>query len=218
MSPNDQKNGSERKQAGNRNDGARLRSGIVTPLARLSTSRANLYVGLVCDWMIGLVLLAAAVRVGGIHAALATVTVLIGFFVFSFSEYAAHRWLFHVMPGPLRDGHARHHIDPGGYDALPFFIPPLVMCVLAALLSLVLPLGYALLLAGAVAVSYALYGSSHTVLHIVRFRDPILRPWQEFHDLHHDHPDKNFGVTTPLWDFILGTRYRPPVQHGAHGH
>lgn len=214
MSPNEQKRSGERKQVHPLNPFGIL----VRPLARMSTSRSNLYVGLTCDWLIGLVLLAAAVRVGGTRPEWATVTVLVGLFVFSFIEYAAHRWLFHVIPGPFRDGHARHHIDPNGYDALPFFVPPLFMCALAALFSLALPIGYALLLAGAVALGYALYGSSHTVLHIITFRDPILGPWQHFHDLHHDHPDKNFGVTTPIWDFILGTRYRPPVQHGAHGH
>jgi len=25
--------------------------------------------------------------------------------------------------------------------------------------------------------------------------------------VHHYHPDSNFGVTTPLWDVLLGTRY-----------
>lgn len=214
MAPEKQKRGSEPK----RPRGPRLGAALVAPLARLSTSRTNLYVGLTCDWLIGLVLFATAIHMGGTHAGAATVTVLVGFFVFSFIEYAAHRWLFHVVPGPFRDGHARHHIDPNGYDALPFFVPPLVMCALAALFALVLPTGYALLLAGAVALGYALYGSSHTVLHIITFRGPVLGPWQRFHDVHHDHPDKNFGVTTPLWDFILGTRYRPQAQHEAHGH
>jgi 4-hydroxysphinganine ceramide fatty acyl 2-hydroxylase len=27
------------------------------------------------------------------------------------------------------------------------------------------------------------------------------------HLIHHHHPDANFGVTTPLWDIVLGTRY-----------
>jgi sterol desaturase/sphingolipid hydroxylase (fatty acid hydroxylase superfamily) len=25
--------------------------------------------------------------------------------------------------------------------------------------------------------------------------------------VHHYHPDTNFGVTTPLWDILLRTRY-----------
>jgi hypothetical protein len=27
------------------------------------------------------------------------------------------------------------------------------------------------------------------------------------HHVHHYHPGTNFGVTTPLWDVLLGTRY-----------
>jgi dihydroceramide fatty acyl 2-hydroxylase len=34
--------------------------------------------------------------------------------------------------------------------------------------------------------------------------------------VHHYHPDCNFGVTTPLWDYLLGTRYvRQPRRQPA---
>ena len=184
--------------------------GMVAAIERMSTSKGNLYTGLTCDWATGLLLLTAALYVGQTSWARALVTVVAGFFIFSFIEYAAHRWLFHVIPGPFKDGHTRHHKYPHGYDALPFFVPPLFMCALAAGFSFLMPAGYALLLTGAIALGYALYGSSHTVLHRHTFSGPLSRPWQVFHDQHHEHPDKNFGVTTPLWDVLLGTRYRDP--------
>jgi sterol desaturase/sphingolipid hydroxylase (fatty acid hydroxylase superfamily) len=41
----------------------------------------------------------------------------------------------------------------------------------------------------------------------VRFRRPLARRWAAAHHIHHYHPHSNFGVTTPLWDILLRTRY-----------
>ncbi|MBS0383148.1 MAG: sterol desaturase family protein [Proteobacteria bacterium] len=149
--------------------------------------------------------------------ALAALTVLCGLFAFTFIEYAAHRWLFHGNTGPFKTGHDHHHDNPLGYDALPFFMPPLFMCALGALFALVLPAGYALLLAGVIAAGYAAYGLSHVVIHVHRFKSPLMRRWVGFHNIHHFHPEANFGVTTGLWDVILGTRYKRQPRH-APGH
>jgi len=87
------------------------------------------------------------------------------------------------------------------------------MCALGLLFALAIPVGYALLLAGAIAAGYAAYGLSHVVIHVHRFKSPMMRRWAGFHNVHHYHPDANFGVTTGLWDVILGTRYqRKPVS------
>lgn len=180
-------------------------------LRRLCSSRGNLYVGLACDCAMAVALLAAGLHHGRMQAGGALLTVVLGLLVFSFMEYATHRWIFHGPPSPLRAGHRRHHADPNGYDALPFFLPPLVMGALAALFATALAPGYALLLAGTVASAYAAYGISHTVLHLHEFNGhPLLHRWWDFHRLHHDHANRNYGVTTGLWDVLLGTRYKPP--------
>ncbi|MEW5315698.1 MAG: hypothetical protein WDW38_007108 [Sanguina aurantia] len=54
---------------------------------------------------------------------------------------------------------------------------------------------------------YIIYGLSHFTIHHVRFKHPLLRRWAGSHHVHHYHPDTNFGLTTPLWDVLLGTRY-----------
>lgn len=185
--------------------------GLAHALGRLSTSRTNLYVGLACDCAVGLGLLAAGMHYGGLHPGGALLTVGSGLLAFSFMEYATHRWIFHGPPSPLQAGHRRHHIDPTGFDALPFFLPPLVMGALAGLFGAVLAPGHAMLLAGTIATAYAAYGISHTVLHLYEFNGhPLLHRWWDFHRMHHGHANKNFGVTTGLWDVLLGTRYRPP--------
>ncbi|HVU82339.1 MAG TPA: sterol desaturase family protein [Rhodanobacteraceae bacterium] len=188
---------------------------IARPLARLSTSHFNLRAGLLSDALISVVLIAAGVWYGGMQWLPAAVTVLCGLFAFTFIEYAAHRWLFHGNTGPFKAGHDNHHVNPLGYDALPFFMPPLFMCALGALFALAIPVGYALLLAGVIAAGYAAYGSSHVVIHVHRFKNPSMRRWAGFHNIHHYHPDANFGVTTGLWDFILGTRYHRQPRPAA---
>ncbi|HXE66372.1 MAG TPA: sterol desaturase family protein [Rhodanobacteraceae bacterium] len=188
---------------------------IARPLARLSTSHFNLRAGLFSDALISVVLIAAGVWYGGMQWLPAAVTVLCGLFAFTFIEYAAHRWLFHGNTGPFKAGHDNHHVNPLGYDALPFFMPPLFMCALGALFALAIPVGYALLLAGVIAAGYAAYGSSHVVIHVHRFKSPSMRRWAGFHNIHHYHPEANFGVTTGLWDFILGTRYHRQPRPSA---
>ena len=41
-----------------------------------------------------------------------------------------------------------------------------------------------------------------------RFQNVFIRHWAANHYIHHQHIDKNFGVTTPLWDIVLRTRYK----------
>lgn len=188
---------------------------LARSLARLSTSHFNLRAGLTSDSLISVVLVAAGLWYGHMQPALAALTALGGLFAFTFIEYAAHRWLFHGHTGPFEAGHARHHVDPLGYDALPFFMPPLFMCALGLLFALAIPAGYALLLAGTIAAGYAAYGLSHVVIHVHRFDSPTMRRWAGFHNIHHYHPDANFGVTTGLWDVILGTRYKRTPRSAA---
>src|SRR5574337_1785785 len=110
-----------------RRAGTAALSRLVRPLARLSTTRVNLRLGLGCDWLVAIALGTGALRHGGLSAGPTAAAVTAGLFAFSFIEYAGHRWLFHGPIGPFRAGHDRHHAQPQGYDALPFFLPPLVM-------------------------------------------------------------------------------------------
>jgi len=175
-------------------------------IARMSETRENHWAGLASDALISLLLIALGLRHTVTHTVLALATFLIGLLMFTLVEYSFHRWLFH-QPVPLFEpGHRKHHLDPLGHDSLPFFLPPVLVLLLAGLFTLVLPNGFALLLAGGIAAGYAAYGLSHVAIHATRFRHPLARRWAASHHVHHFHPDCNFGVTTPLWDILLGTR------------
>jgi dihydroceramide fatty acyl 2-hydroxylase len=186
-------------------------------VAGLATTRANARAGLVADTAVSLLLLGAGVALGDLRTVAVALTILAGLLTFSFVEYCFHRWLFHGNLGAMALGHRRHHDDPQGYDALPFFMPPLAMLALAGVLTTLLPTSVALLLTGALAAGYAAYGLSHTAIHTKRFRSQFVRRWAGSHHIHHHHPQRNFGVTTPLWDILLGTRYASPcrVSDGA---
>ena len=175
-------------------------------LAHLSTTRANGQAGLIADVGISIALLGAGLWRSNVRPVAALGTMLFGLLLFSFFEYCVHRWLFHGAPQIMEQGHRKHHEQPLGYAALPFFLPPLGLLVIAGILILIVPAAIALLLSGALAAGYAAYGLSHTAIHNLRFRDPLSKRWAAIHHIHHHHPDKNFGVTTPLWDIVLGTQ------------
>ena len=192
----------------------RLFDAALQPIARMSATRANSRASLVVDAATAIVLVAAGLRHADIRIAPALLTLTSGLLLFSLVEYCFHRWLFHGSRSlqVMEQGHSKHHEDPLGDITLPFFLPPAILLVLAGIFDLAMPAGYALLMAGAIAFGYAIYGLSHFAMHIRRFRHPLTKRWAAHHHIHHHHPDKNFGVTSPLWDIVLGTRY---VSKGA---
>lgn len=184
------------------------------PFVRMTESRLNGQVGLVFDFAVAIALLGAGL--GREQAPVTGVLVFLsGLALFTFVEYAVHRWLFHGAISAFEQGHTRHHEQPLGYDALPFFLPPLAMLLIVALLASALPTTDALLLAAALATGYAIYGVSHSAMHARRFRNAHARRWAAAHHVHHHHPRTNFGVTTPFWDNVFGTRYHQPRAGSA---
>ncbi|HUW54861.1 MAG TPA: sterol desaturase family protein [Rhodanobacter sp.] len=184
-----------------------LLRGFLDSVARMSTTRTNYWAEFVIDLALGTWLLFEGWqhRQGGDLTSL--LAILLGLFAFSFVEYFFHRWMFHTRIPLFAQGHGMHHERPLGYDSLPFFLPGAVLLILTGLCMLVASSGFALLMMGSVTFGYIAYGLSHFIIHHVRFRHPLLLRWAGAHHVHHYHPDTNFGVTTPLWDIVLGTQY-----------
>jgi NADH:ubiquinone oxidoreductase subunit 5 (subunit L)/multisubunit Na+/H+ antiporter MnhA subunit len=176
-------------------------------IERLSTTRANGYAGLVADTGVAAALLMAAARQADAHLVSAAPLVAIGVLVFSLVEYSMHRWLFHGSVAIFEQGHRKHHEQPEAHDSLPFFLPPLAMLALAAVLAGLIATTPALWLSGGIAAGYAAYGLTHTAFHALRFRQRWAQRWAAAHHIHHHHAGSNFGVTSPLWDLLLQTRY-----------
>jgi sterol desaturase/sphingolipid hydroxylase (fatty acid hydroxylase superfamily) len=183
-----------------------LRSGV-DAIVRMSSTRTNYWAELGVDTTLGALLVVEGWRLHAGSPLGALLAIGLGLFAFSFIEYFFHRWMFHTRVPLFEQGHRTHHEQPLGYDSLPFFLPAVVLLTLAGLFVLIMPTGFALLMAGAITFGYITYGLSHFTIHHVRFKHPWLRRWAGAHHIHHYHPDSNFGLTTPLWDVLLGTRY-----------
>jgi len=185
-------------------------SAVLDSILRVSRTPANYWAEFGLDIPLCVVLTFEGLRHHDIHSIEVFLTILLGLFIFSYLEYSVHRWLFHGSVEIIVQGHRAHHKNPQGYDALPFFLPSLVILGLTGVFVLLMPTSYAFLLSGTMAFGYVTYGLSHFSIHHTHFRQPLARRWTANHLIHHYHPESNFGVTTPLWDILLGTRYVIP--------
>ena len=186
-----------------RNFAADILAGIV----RMSATQTNYWLEFAFTGGLATSLLAAGVRLHRGSWLAAFLTVMAGLILFSFIEYVFHRWIFHGPDSMYRRGHDAHHRDPHGYDALPFFLPSVIVLGLTLGFAVTMPRSIACLLGGAIAFGYVAYGLSHFIIHARRFSHPWLRDWAARHHIHHRHPAGNFGVTTSLWDHLLRTRH-----------
>lgn len=176
-------------------------------VAAMSETRANRQAARVADVGMSVVLLGVGFYWARAELPAAFGAALAGLMLFTLVEYSFHRWMFHGSVPLFAPGHLRHHENPHGDDAMPFFLPPIGLLMIVGVLGVLMPTAFALLVTGGLAAGYALYGLSHDIIHATRFRNPIGRRWAANHHIHHFHPDRNFGVSTPLWDIVLGTRH-----------
>ena len=180
----------------------------------LAVTKGNMRAALVVDFALCVGLSGLGATLGDAHPLVSLLAFVAGLLLFSLIEYCFHRWLFHGPEHAMQRGHMQHHLDPNGIGTLPFFLPPLFLVALVAVFSKILAIDHALLAGGGIAWGYFLYGQCHAWIHRTRFRHPLARRWAASHHVHHHHPGHNFGVTSPLWDVILRTRYSSGSPRG----
>lgn len=177
-------------------------------ISKLSKTPLNYWAEIAVDIPLGVALIFAGLQSNELDPTRVILTILLGLFLFSFLEYSVHRWLFHGSVQIIAQGHCAHHENPLGYDSVPFFLPALILLALTGVLVLIFPAKYTFLMTGTIALSYVIYGLSHFSIHHHRFHYVPVRNWAAIHLIHHYHTYTNFGVTSPLWDIVLGTRFR----------
>jgi sterol desaturase/sphingolipid hydroxylase (fatty acid hydroxylase superfamily) len=139
---------------------------------------------------------------------------LAGVLVWTLTEYWVHRIVYHCetkWKWLLRlqfVAHTIHHQYPRDADRLA--MPPIPAIILiTAFFGLFWLIGgeFAVAFFPGFVTGYLLYISFHFAQH--RFAPPKFKPLRElwrFHALHHyQYPDKAFGVSTRLWDFVFRT-------------
>ncbi len=145
---------------------------------------------------------------------------LIGLFLWTLAEYNLHRFVFHFPPrNPTQERivylfHGIHHHQPQCKTRL--VMPPVVSIPLAAvfygLFTLVLggllhqPQWVRPMVSG-FTLGYLAYDLIHYATPHFPMRSRVAKYLTRYHMQHHyKTPDRRFGVSSPLWDIVYGTK------------
>ena len=142
--------------------------------------------------------------------------VVLGLFVWTFTEYVMHRYVFHFYPKSEWGKkihfifHGVHHDYPN--DAKRLVMPPSASIPLALgfffLFQYLLPAGtvYAFFL-GFIS-GYLAYDMMHYALHHANFKNAFWKKLKQHHMLHHySDSTRGYGVSSDFWDKILGSNF-----------
>lgn len=157
-----------------------------------------------------------SVMIHGLGASAMISMALLGILVWTLSEYFLHRYLFHFpATGPTGKRlvfliHGLHHDDP--VDPTRLVMPPLPAVFFAAILY-----SFFRLIFGPVwvepffaffLVGYLCYDYTHFAVHHFTPRTRFGK-WVKQHHMFHHYvtPNLCWGVSTPLWDLVLGTTH-----------
>jgi len=145
---------------------------------------------------------------------------LVGLFLWTMTEYLLHRFVFHFRPRtPAQERilylfHGIHHHQPQCKTRL--VMPPALSIPLAALfyglfvllvgVLLGLPNWVGPIMSGFIS-GYLVYDLMHYATHHFPMRRGIFKYLKRYHMQHHyKTPEQRFGVSSPLWDVVFGTK------------
>lgn len=144
---------------------------------------------------------------------------IIGLFCWTVLEYVLHRFLFHATPHSPKAKraifllHGIHHAQPMVKTRL--VMPLLVSVPLAIPFYLLFYVIFSLLritwwlnpFFGGILLGYLTYDMTHYALHHIKLQWDYFNTLRRTHLHHHTGtPVRSFGVTSPLWDIVFGTR------------
>lgn len=138
--------------------------------------------------------------------------ILFGLFVWTFTEYFLHRFVFHFHPTSEFGKkihfifHGIHHDYP--CDRLRLVMPPSVSIPLATLFYFFFTLFFSteaiFPFFGGFLFGYLVYDMFHYMIHHVQVKGRLWNALKSHHLKHHYVDDeKGFGVSSKLWDLII---------------
>ena len=159
---------------------------------------------------------AGALLAWSIHLGLGAATILtrlvLGVLLWSFTEYVIHRYAFHFVPESQLGiafaylSHGVHHAYPRDPHRL---VLPLIVSVpiAAALFAAAMLAGtWAFPLLAGFTTGYLAYDLIHYRIHTYEARGGVFKWLRLYHFQHHFAvPDRQFGVSTPIWDYVFRT-------------
>jgi cyclopropane-fatty-acyl-phospholipid synthase len=180
----------------------------MTLLERVATSPLNYRATFVVDPLAAL----AFAYYGAIRhrepVAAAIAYVVAGFLIWGLLEYLLHRFVLHgVLDAPRRE-HAKHHAEPKAEISTPLLVIPIGALLIDLFLSLFLGEGAAALLTCGIYAGYNYFAIVHHLLHHhahALSRSRWFEAQVRFHEAHHRHPGRHFGISSALWDRLFRT-------------
>ncbi|MBK7629788.1 MAG: sterol desaturase family protein [Ignavibacteriales bacterium] len=142
--------------------------------------------------------------------------VIFGLFIWTITEYLLHRFVFHwELKSKLGARihfifHGVHHDYPS--DSKRLVMPPSVSIPIAAffyfLFKFLIGNIYINPFFAGFLIGYLFYDMTHYAVHHFNMRSKFWLAIKNHHIKHHfQNPDKGYGVSSPLWDFIFKTNY-----------
>lgn len=199
---------------------AGLRQMFAEPRVRLVTRRFG---------VVSLVFLVLATALAGERVWLVPLGCAYGLAWWSFLEYLMHRFLLHWQPTSTRGqaicsrillvpAHQAHHEEPmdaaGAVTTKHGLALPVVLILFLSMLVVGFPLPFALATMAGGSAGYLAYELAHYACHQRRIRmtryGKLLRRHHAIH--HHVDEGTNFGVTSPVWDWVFRTYHRPGAR------
>jgi sterol desaturase/sphingolipid hydroxylase (fatty acid hydroxylase superfamily) len=160
------------------------------------------------------------------HAWAVAFAFVAGLVLWTAAEYFLHRFIFHYQPRSVLGKrisflmHGVHHAQPRVKTRL--VMPLMVSIPLAVAFWLLFSLVFSTVLGSAwltgpifsgFVIGYVCYDLTHYTLHHVQFKGGIGKFLRAHHMRHHTEWESRFGVSTPLWDYVMGTE--PPSDPSA---
>ena len=142
--------------------------------------------------------------------------IALGIIVWSFAEYVLHRFVFHYVPDSKLGQrlhfifHGVHHDYPS--DSRRLVMPPSASLPLAVIFFILFyvivgRIYIAPFMAGFL-IGYLFYDITHYAVHHFNMHNKFWLAIKNHHMKHHyQDPAKGFGVSSPLWDKIIGTDF-----------
>jgi sterol desaturase/sphingolipid hydroxylase (fatty acid hydroxylase superfamily) len=151
----------------------------------------------------------------GVKATLAFTVLFAGMFFWTFFEYIAHRFIFHLITESEKGRrivyvlHGNHHEYPRDRERL--FMPPVPSLIISSsifgLMYLMMSY-YAFLFFPGFIFGYLMYGTMHYAIHAWNPPFKWMKPlWRNHHLHHYKDEEKGFGVSTTFWDRFFGTMF-----------
>lgn len=176
-------------------------------------SRTHISIPITMFLLISAISFYYAVTTTSINLGIGLLVLLTGLLAFTFVEYMMHKHFFHMEPDtPAKDKlqytvHGVHHDYPKDKDRLA--MPPFISAAYALIFygAFTLLMGdFALFFLPGFLLGYAAYLGVHYAVHAYQPPKNFLKILWVNHAVHHyKDPDAAFGVSSPLWDFLLGT-------------